>query len=387
MGKATRWFRSLLGGNKATEVRPAKPKNGWGFVKTLQKDQPPPKAVEVSGNEQRMRAIAVAAAMEAAAEAAVAAAKAAVAVVRLTSSGGSSGMKKEERAVVKIQAVFRGYLARKALRALKGLVKLQALVRGNIVRKQAAETLRCMKALVRAQARARAFRVLHSEPSRSSKSSHSYPGPATPENHESSIRSVASKWMEDPYWERREASKSMDDEKNAKPLLKVESAKAHYYSRHHSDHSAGSLTTAPDSLSKGSTTPTQLSTPSPSLFERHHYTSSLLRFPIEDSGESPQFHSAASHSGSSRRGPFTPTKSEFQGYCNHPNYMSKTESFMAKSRSRSAPRHRSDGEKSSSMRRLPSQEPGQPASRSSMSRGKVYPGSGRLDRLGLPVSM
>ncbi|KAF2299838.1 hypothetical protein GH714_004336 [Hevea brasiliensis] len=50
-------------------------------------------------------------------------------------------------------------LARRALRALKGLVRLQALVRGHAVRKQAAITLRCMQALVRVQARVRARRV------------------------------------------------------------------------------------------------------------------------------------------------------------------------------------------------------------------------------------
>ncbi|KAK4255305.1 hypothetical protein QN277_008320 [Acacia crassicarpa] len=66
---------------------------------------------------------------------------------------------REECAATRIQTAFRGFLARRALRALKGLVRLQALVRGHAVRKQAAITLRCMQALVRVQARVRARRV------------------------------------------------------------------------------------------------------------------------------------------------------------------------------------------------------------------------------------
>ncbi|XP_078430934.1 protein IQ-DOMAIN 19-like [Wolffia australiana] len=65
----------------------------------------------------------------------------------------------EAAAAIKIQSLFRGHLARKALKALKGLVKLQALVRAHLVRKRAAATLRCMQALAAAQARARARRL------------------------------------------------------------------------------------------------------------------------------------------------------------------------------------------------------------------------------------
>ncbi|KAL8551068.1 hypothetical protein ACS0TY_000230 [Phlomoides rotata] len=94
------------------------------------------------------KVIAVAMATTAAAEAAVKTARAAVEIIRLSKP---SLLVKEDKAAVVIQTIFRGYLARRALLALKGVVNLQALIRGHNVRKRAKMTLQCIQSLVRVQ--------------------------------------------------------------------------------------------------------------------------------------------------------------------------------------------------------------------------------------------
>ncbi|XP_039826922.1 protein IQ-DOMAIN 14-like isoform X4 [Panicum virgatum] len=120
----------------------------------------PDQQIRQAEDEQSKHAVAVALATAAAAEAAVAAAHAAAEVVRLTGQPPATpppGQEPEEaeHAAVLIQSAYRGYLARRALRALKGLVRLQALIRGQAVRRQTAATLRGLESLMRIQARHR----------------------------------------------------------------------------------------------------------------------------------------------------------------------------------------------------------------------------------------
>ncbi|GER27040.1 IQ-domain 23 [Striga asiatica] len=179
MGRTTKWFRSLWSSKTSPESSAAakgkkKKKSKWALPSTgdnpgklTNRPEDPLGSPYVEGIDANKHAIAVAAATAAVAEAALAAAHAAAEVVRLTSGGrsgrGEPGDRRLVSATVKIQSAFRAYLARRALRALKGLVKLQALVRGHIVRKQSADMLRRMQAMARIQARASAHRSYTSE--------------------------------------------------------------------------------------------------------------------------------------------------------------------------------------------------------------------------------
>ncbi|XP_027359127.1 protein IQ-DOMAIN 14-like [Abrus precatorius] len=459
------FLRRLFGGKKhhnpvttnGSDPKPGKDKRTWSFVKHTTRDKshalpsantnfdPSTSSVPFTDSlDANKHAIAVAAATAAVAEAALAAAHAAAEVVRLTSSTGSATARphtaaqprrlaEETAAAVKIQSAFRGYLARRALRALKALVKLQALVRGHIVRKQTADMLRRMQTLVRLQSRARASRVILSDNNMHSfKSSLShYP---VPEDYEHPFRAYSTKfdgssilkrcssnanfrdidlertrfgsnwfegWMEESAWSQtREASLrngQTDDDKSDK-ILEVDTWKPHL-NTHHSSSSHHYLScdynnesfVAYESPSKRSSRALN-----PSLSSREVLPLGSLKFhkgkeaaASRTSENSPQPFSASSRLGSgTRRGPFTPTKSEcswgfFSGYTGHPNYMANTESSRAKVRSHSAPRQRVEYERYGATRRSLQGfwDAGPSADRDADFRNKAYSSTCSLDRI------
>ncbi|KAL3528681.1 hypothetical protein ACH5RR_008003 [Cinchona calisaya] len=366
MGKATRWLRGLLGMKKDKEnvenssnCSEKKEKKRWSFAKSG-KD-----SVVVSGQipvttdsawlrsfiaqtekEQNKHAIAVAAATAAAADAAVAAAQAAVAVVRLTSHGRggalfNGGRGREKLAAIKIQNVFRGYLARKALRALKGLVKLQALVRGYLVRKRAAATLHSMQALIRAQAAVRSQRVR-----RSINNDYRYPPEMRARRSIERFDECRSEFHSKRLSASYDASLCGFDE--SPKIVEIDTINPRSRSRRITTCTSDSGDDQ-QHYQAAISSPLPCPVPAParlSIPDCHHFQD----FDWSFLGNECKFATAQStprfmNSGHSNVPAVTPSKSVcgdsyFRPYSNYPNYMANTQSFSAKLRSHSAPRQR-----------------------------------------------
>ncbi|KAK6264146.1 IQ motif [Theobroma cacao] len=367
MGRATRWLKGLLGmkkekdkdrdqiGHSNSVLCDKKEKKRWSFAKSgkdanaisqiplsITRSIPANDAawlrsyIAESEKEQKKHAIAVAAATAAAADAAVAAAQAAVAVVRLTSNGRGTlfGGGRERWAAVKIQTVFRGYLARKALRALKGLVRLQALVRGYLVRKRATATLRSMQALIRAQAAVRSQRLRRSF----NKENRYYP--------ENRPRKSIERF-DDPrsaiHSKRLSASIEISAYDESPKIVEIDTFKTRSRSRRYNT----ALSDCGDDLpyqiiSSPLPCPVPARASVPNCQNLHDFewcfTGDECRFSTAHS--TPRFANTAMSNA-----PTTPAKSVcgdgyFRPFSNFPNYMANTQSFKAKLRSHSAPKQR-----------------------------------------------
>ncbi|XP_031483183.1 protein IQ-domain 26-like [Nymphaea colorata] len=368
MGRATRWLRSLWGGKKDTEKSTAdrKEKRRWSFGKPSSKGTGavPPVPIVSEGwaqsyrdvffteaeKEQSKHAIVVAAATAAAADAAVAAAQAAAAVVRLTSHSRNTaftGTSREHWAAIRIQTMFRGYLAKKALRALKGLVKLQAHVRGYLVRKEAAATLHSMQALFRAQATMR-LRQARSSHIRDPKFLHE----ACPRRSMERFDETRSENM--PSIHSRRISASIENGLNgpeSPKIVEIDTFRTKSRPRRRNLSASESFTFSPPfeacsyhppiipASSPLMPVPGRLSVPD-SWSLNWSIPGDECRFSTAQS--TPRFSKSSMQDIRS-----TPTKSVCgdgvrRRYSNSPNYMANTQSSRAKVRSQSAPKQRPD---------------------------------------------
>ncbi|KAF0920083.1 hypothetical protein E2562_033334 [Oryza meyeriana var. granulata] len=391
MGKAARWFRNIWGGKKEQRQQEQQPVvaaagsggKRWSFGKSSRDSAEAAAAAAAvaeaaRGNaaiaraaeeawlrsvyadterEQSKHAIAVAAATAAAADAAVAAAQAAVAVVRLTSKGRAAPVlvaanvsddpRNLASAAVRIQTAFRGFLAKKALRALKALVKLQALVRGYLVRRQAAATLQSMQALIRAQATVRAHRSgaalphLHHPPVWHRRSLQErcvddtrseYGGAAYSRRLSASIESSSYGYDRSPKIVEvdtgRPKSRSSSSRRASSPLLDAGCVSGEEWC-------ANSMSSPlPCHLTGGAPLPPRIAVATSRHFPDYDWCA-LEKARPATAQSTPRYMHA----------PPTPTKSvcgggHYSSPLNCPNYMSNTQSFEAKVRSQSAPKQR-----------------------------------------------
>ncbi|MED6119882.1 IQ-domain [Stylosanthes scabra] len=354
MGKTGKWLRNLLTGKKEKEkykgkcatISPVvlsnpttpKEKRRWSFRRSS--------ATATASKELNfVEAKATAASMTVQTAAATDAQqneqkRHAMAVISLTSSSNETTRSIEEAAAIKIQSVFRSYLARKALCALRGLVKLQALVRGYLVRKQAKDTLRCMQALLIAQARARASRVPTESEGKLNPMHSTYRKTLLADNVFRHMYNENERGMEDnikivemDFCESKGNSRGRNSTSNH--------GYRHRYSTYYSPNGSSYLKEA--GSYKASPAPSAMTEFSPRACSGH----------FEDCGafntaqSSPHYYSAVSREDVLNLSfafpkPNYAAESMLYDYPFFPNYMANTESSRAKVRSHSAPRQRPD---------------------------------------------
>ncbi|GMH10093.1 hypothetical protein Nepgr_011934 [Nepenthes gracilis] len=172
MRRKGNWFNALKKALSCGSKKKKDRKKKW-FGKKKQSSDPSSSTVETvmplpvpitpTESELTKHAHSVAIATAKAAEVAVAAAQAAAEVARLTTATHLAGKSDKEMAAITIQTAVRGYLARRYLRALRGLVRLKTITEGEAVKHQTASTLKYMQTLARVHSQICARRVRMSE--------------------------------------------------------------------------------------------------------------------------------------------------------------------------------------------------------------------------------
>ncbi|RWW16677.1 hypothetical protein GW17_00019422 [Ensete ventricosum] len=238
------------------------------------------------------------------------------------------------------------FLAKKALRALKALVKLQALVRGYLVRKQAAATLHSMQALIRAQATVRARRarnLLRDDRRLQLEFRHQPPFERFEEVRCENMSSFHS----------RRLSASLDNVSNgfdrSPKIVEIDTCRPK--SSRSSRRTNPSVLDPADDLHSSSISsplpcqiPARIFIPDCGNFQEYDWCLAGDKCRLSHTAQStPRFVN------SSGNAPVTPTKSvcgadgvlrRFMNVPDCPNYMASTQSFEAKARSQSAPKQR-----------------------------------------------
>ncbi|CAN8321512.1 unnamed protein product [Cochlearia groenlandica] len=311
MGRVARWFKGLFGSKKFRErqSRVSGEDSDKGGKDSCDENLTSDSVLlgtflTDTEKENDKHAIAVAIATSTAAEAAVSAAEAAATAVRLIGERRVANIttRDERFAAIIIQKNFRGSLARKALRALKGIVKLQALVRGYLVRKRAAAMLQSIQTLIRVQTAMRSKRInrcLSKDYNMSPRQSLDKFDEATRDERSLKVFEI------DDFYKKRSSSRSKSRQV----------------------HNVGALYDLEPSFS-------------------------VDKWKFATAQNTPRFSTSShNHNGANNRYYVmaSPAKSvcgnvlcDYNGVMSTPGYMEKTQSFKAKLRSHSAPRQRSE---------------------------------------------
>ncbi|KAK2996256.1 hypothetical protein RJ639_025193 [Escallonia herrerae] len=128
----------------------------------------------------------------------------------------------------KIQAAYRGYMARRSFRALRGLVRLQGVVRGQSVKRQTMNAMKHMQLLVRIQTQIQSRRIQMIE------------NQALHRNNDKELESTLSKWTlnqseagDQEEWDYSMLTKEEREarmQRKVEALIKRERAMAYAYS-------------------------------------------------------------------------------------------------------------------------------------------------------------